>query len=105
MREREQAVAERAGVPARPDARAKPAQAKPTKLSFNEKRELDAMPDRITALESEQAGLHQRLADPALYQQDPDEAVRIKARLDTLEAEIEAAMARWEALEAKLGTG
>ncbi len=107
-REREQGKADRAKAASAASAagatQAKPAaQAKPVKLSFNEKRELEALPERISALEAEQAGLHQRLADPSLYQQNPDEVVTIKARLDALENEIEAAMARWEALEDKAG--
>jgi ATP-binding cassette subfamily F protein uup len=36
------------------------------KLGFNEKRELDALPDRIAALEAEEAAIQQRLGDPAL---------------------------------------
>ncbi|KON80613.1 ATP-binding cassette domain-containing protein [Azoarcus sp. PA01] len=73
------------------------------KLSFNEKRELDALPDRIAALEAEQGTLQARLADPALYQQAPHEAVQIKERLDTVEREIEEALVRWEALETRAG--
>ncbi|AYH42338.1 ATP-binding cassette domain-containing protein [Azoarcus sp. DN11] len=88
--------------PAAPAA-AKPAAAKSGKLTFNEKRELDALPDRIAALEAEQTALHVRMADPALYQQAPQEVARIKARLDELDGEIEAALARWEALESRAG--
>ncbi|NMG15292.1 ATP-binding cassette domain-containing protein [Aromatoleum bremense] len=73
------------------------------KLSFNEKRELDALPDRIAALEAEQGALQARLADPALYQEAPQEAVQIKERLDTVEREIEDALASWEALETRAG--
>ncbi|MDY0073730.1 MAG: ATP-binding cassette domain-containing protein [Thauera sp.] len=79
-----------------PKAAAKPAS---NKLSFNEKRELDGLPARIEALESELASLQQRLADPALYQQAADEVAGLSAGLESLEAEIEQAMERWEALE------
>ncbi|MBR0568459.1 ATP-binding cassette domain-containing protein [Azoarcus sp. L1K30] len=72
------------------------------KLSFNEKRELEALPDRISALEAEQAVVQGRLADPALYQQAPQEVALLSARLDAIEAEIEAAMLRWEALESRV---
>jgi len=74
---------------------------RPAKLSFNDKRELEALPDRIAALEDEQTALHARMADPALYQGAPQEVAQIKARLEALEAEIEAAMLRWEALESR----
>ncbi|HRP76640.1 MAG TPA: ATP-binding cassette domain-containing protein [Rhodocyclaceae bacterium] len=71
------------------------------RLSFKEKQELQGLPDHIAALEAEQAGLHQRLADPALYEQNSDEVLRIKARLDTLGNEIDDAMQRWETLETR----
>jgi ATP-binding cassette subfamily F protein uup len=41
------------------------------------------------------------MADPALYQQAPQEVAQVKARLEAVEAEIEAAMLRWEELEAR----
>jgi ATP-binding cassette subfamily F protein uup len=80
---------------------AQPAKAKSVKLSFNEKRELEGLPDRIAALEQEQADLQLRLSDPTLYQQQPDEVPRINARLSELDATLEAAMLRWEELENK----
>jgi ATP-binding cassette subfamily F protein uup len=71
------------------------------KLSFKEQRELEQLPDRIAALEAEQGVLQGRLGDPAFYQ-GPAEAVRqLQARLAAVDAEIEAALIRWEALEAK----
>ncbi|TAH41840.1 MAG: ATP-binding cassette domain-containing protein [Betaproteobacteria bacterium] len=88
--------------PARPPAQAKPA-SRPTRMSFNEKRELEALPDRITALETEQAALQARLSDPSLYQQAPQEVAQIKARLEAVDGEIEAAMLRWEELESRAG--
>ena len=81
----------------------KPAAARSSKLSFNEKRELEALPDRIAALEDEQAALHARMADPALYQDAPQEVAQCKARLEAIEAELEAAMLRWEELETRAG--
>ncbi|WP_041643904.1 ATP-binding cassette domain-containing protein [Azoarcus olearius] len=83
----------------------KPAASRPARLSFNEKRELEGLPDRISALEAEQSSLHARMADPALYQQAPQEVASIKARLDALEGEIEAALLRWEALESRAEGG
>ncbi|NMG31707.1 ATP-binding cassette domain-containing protein [Aromatoleum evansii] len=93
------AAAQKAVAPAAP----KPTAPKSGKLSFNEKRELEALPDRIAALEAEQTALHARMADPALYQQAPQEVTRIKGRLDELDTEIENALARWEALESRAG--
>ncbi|MDY0013080.1 MAG: ATP-binding cassette domain-containing protein [Rhodocyclaceae bacterium] len=85
--------------PAEPPRKA--AEKPPGKLSFNEKRELEALPARITALEAEQATIQARLADPAVYQQAPQEVPILTARLEALEAEVEAALARWEELEAR----
>jgi ATP-binding cassette subfamily F protein uup len=73
------------------------------KLSFNDMRELEALPQRISVLESEQAGLHARLADPALYQGAAEEVTSLKARLDALEVELEEAMGRWVDLESRAG--
>ena len=60
------------------------------KLSFKEKQELAALPGTIEALESEQAELHQRLADPDLYRQEGPEVARLSARLDELESLLNA---------------
>ena len=79
----------------------KPAAKRVDKLSFNEKRELEGLPDRIAVLEAEQVTVQARLADPSLYQQAPQDATRLSARLDEIEGEIEAAMLRWEALESR----
>ncbi|MBD5802908.1 ABC transporter ATP-binding protein uup [Azoarcus sp. Aa7] len=97
--EETRAAAPKLVAPAAP----KPGAAKGGKLSFNEKRELEALPERIAALEAEQAALHARMADPALYQQAPLEVARIKSRLEELDTEIENALVRWEALESRSG--
>ncbi|MCB1914738.1 MAG: ATP-binding cassette domain-containing protein [Rhodocyclaceae bacterium] len=73
------------------------------KLSFREKRELEALPDRISALEEEQGAIHQRLADPALYQQAAQEVPVLKARSEEIERELDDALERWEALESRPG--
>ncbi len=92
----------RSGIPgdgAGDTAKVKPAERK--KLSFKEQRELEQLPARIAALEVEQLALQGRLVDPAFYQ-GPAEAQReVQARLAKVDAEIDAAMLRWEALEAK----
>ncbi|MDT3736095.1 MAG: ATP-binding cassette domain-containing protein [Denitratisoma sp.] len=71
------------------------------KLSFKEARELEALPDRIAALEAEQAALNVRLADPALYRGAPEEARALRERLAVLDEEITQAMLRWEELESR----
>jgi ATP-binding cassette subfamily F protein uup len=88
-------------VAAPQDGAAKPERERTARLSFKERRELEQLPDVIAALEAEQAAHQQRLGDPALYQQAPEEVAGIKTRLDALEHEIEAALVRWEALESR----
>jgi ATP-binding cassette subfamily F protein uup len=83
----------------RASAVVKPRTSGPRKLSFREGQELAALPGRIEALEAEQAALHQRLADPALYQAGGDGVAGAKARLAELEGELEQIYARWQALE------
>ncbi|HZZ92731.1 MAG TPA: ATP-binding cassette domain-containing protein [Usitatibacter sp.] len=93
-----------------PPAASPPARAVPTsragaarkpKLSYNEVRELDALPARLEALEQEQRMLAGRLADPALYQQRDADPKALAARHAAIEAELEALLVRWEELEAK----
>ena len=80
-----------------------PARAKTDKLSWKEQRELEALPGNIAALEGEQAGLSQRLADPAIYQRDPQAAQKAAERLAAIDDELTALLERWEILEARAG--
>jgi ATP-binding cassette subfamily F protein uup len=72
-----------------------------TKLSYKEQRELESLPGRIEALEAEQKTLFERLASPALYTEAPQEVATLQARHDAIEAELMAALERWEALAAR----
>jgi len=78
-----------------------PVATKPARLSWKEQRELEALPDRIAALEEEQGSIQGRLNDPATYREAPQDVPPLNARLQALEAEIDAAMLRWEELEAR----
>jgi len=69
------------------------------KLSFKEERELEALPERITAMEEEQTSLHVRLSDPEFYKSAGTEVAAINSRLAELERELEAAYLRWDELE------
>ena len=88
---RDQAVA----APAKPKSRTSTRKAK---LGFNERRELDALPDRIEKLEEREKELHQRLADPALYQGDGAKIAETRSQLTALEDELASAYVRWEEL-------
>ena len=80
--------------------KAKAKTSKAPKLSSKEKAELDALPQRIEALETEQAALTGKLADPAFYAERAAEVPAIKARLEAIETETHTVFARWEELEA-----
>jgi ATP-binding cassette subfamily F protein uup len=71
-----------------------------TKLSYKDQRELEALPARIEALEAEQRSIAELTADPTLYVSDPQRAATLHERSAQIEAELMAALERWEALEA-----
>jgi ATP-binding cassette subfamily F protein uup len=83
--------------------RPKPARERRQALSFKQQRELEALPQQIEALETEQKNLYQVMSDPSFYQQAGDEIASAKARLEALEQEIETACLRWEELESLNG--
>jgi ATP-binding cassette subfamily F protein uup len=72
------------------------------KLSFKEQKELDEMPALIEKLEAEQTSINLTLADANIYVQDPDKVKTLQTRLTEIEAEIEAKMLRWEALDKRI---
>jgi ATP-binding cassette subfamily F protein uup len=73
---------------------------RPRRLTYQERRELEALPQQIEALEAEQEQLYQAMSDPVSYRQESQAIVTLKRRLAALEGELEAAYARWEMLEA-----
>jgi len=74
-----------------------------SKLSFKEQRELEELPKRIEALEREQGDIATHLADGAIYRTDAKRAKQLQMRNEEIEAEVSAAMARWEELEKRKG--
>lgn len=75
---------------------------RPPKLTFKENQELEALPQKIESLESEQARIIAEMAEPSFFQKDTtgDNARTAKGRLDAIDTELDAAFARWEALDA-----
>ena len=71
------------------------------KLSYKEQRELDELPSRIAALESEQAQISSRLNDPNLYKGDSAEGIRLNQRFVEIEEELMNCITRWDELESK----
>ncbi len=72
---------------------------KPRKLKYAEKKELEALPEKIESLEQKTSQLHQAMADPSFYQQPGSEIAVRQAELAALENEIKTAYQRWEELE------
>ena len=68
------------------------------KLSFNEQRELDRLPEEIEALETEQAALHKQMSNPEFYQQKGEEVATAQERLSQVDLALQHAYARWEEL-------
>lgn len=88
-----------------PKTTAEPEKAKPkanrtVKLSYKEQRELDALPDEIAALETEQAEINTQLSDPEIFK-DYEKAGVLQNRAEEIETLLLEKLERWELLEAK----
>ncbi len=73
------------------------------RLSYNEARELAGMAERIAAMEAELADRQAQSQSSEFYRQAPEHIASSLARLAELSAAVEAAYARWEALESAAG--
>ncbi len=82
-------------------AATKPAQKQ--KLSYKEKRELEALPEEIESLEARQEELESLSADPGFYDRDPQEVSRLLAELAEIGTTLEARIERWSELEDRQG--
>ncbi|WP_077034436.1 ATP-binding cassette domain-containing protein [Pelomonas sp. KK5] len=71
------------------------------KLSYKEQRELDEIPARIAALETEQKHLNALLEGTELYTQGAARIAEVTERAGAIDEELLVLMERWEALEAK----
>lgn len=94
----------------RPATRAAPKQKvaatpkpKPSKrLSYNERREFEGLEPAIEALEGQAEAIERRLADPNIWAEEAAVARELQAELETVQSDVEAKMARWEALTMQL---
>ena len=78
----------------------KPKANRTVKLSYKEQRELDALPDEIAALETEQAALAEQLSNPEIFK-DYEKAGSLQSRSEEIELILLEKLERWEILEAK----
>lgn len=67
-------------------------------LTYNEKREIKALPSEIESMEAEQDALHKKMADPGFYGNQAEVVVTAN-RLADLEKALAKAYERWEYLE------
>lgn len=78
----------------------KPKANRTVKLSYKEQRELDALPDEIAALETEQAEINAQLSDPEIFK-DYEKAGALQNRAEEIEMLLLEKLERWELLETK----
>ncbi len=69
------------------------------RMSYKDRRELDALPGEIEALETEQRALAERMSSAEYYQRTPDEMRSDQARAVEIERLLNDKLARWEVLE------
>ncbi len=73
--------------------------AKPKKLSYKNKRELDELPALIETLEQQQGDLNEQIAKPEFFQQEQSYVNEQLDELKQLELKLEGAYNRWAELE------
>lgn len=93
--------AEKPASPAPAPAVAKAAEpaAGKRKLSYKEQRELEQLPTRIETLEGDIAALTESMNDPAFFARDGAAVTADTQKLAVLQAELDAAYARWSELD------
>jgi ATP-binding cassette subfamily F protein uup len=89
----------RALIPPTPAAVEAKRDDKVRKLTYKEQRELEALPGRIEALETEQAELHKRMGDGDFYRQASDRITATMEHLETIRQELEQCYQRWQELD------
>ena len=71
------------------------------KLSYNEQRELEALPAHIEALEAEQQRLRQESESAEFYKEGADHIRAVLARIEQSNSELEIALTRWVDLDSR----
>jgi ABC transport system ATP-binding/permease protein len=69
------------------------------KLSFKEQRELEALPEKIAALEAEQKTIGAQLEDGSVFAKNAQEGTRLTERYASIDDELLVALERWDELE------
>ena len=84
-------------------AETKPAVTKSVKLNNKDRQDIVELPGKIAELEAEQAKIAAQLADPDVYKNGGALFAELQKRLQTIDAEHNAAMQRWMELESRRG--
>ena len=69
------------------------------KLTYKEQRELEALPGKIEALETEQAEQNRRMGEADFYRQGSAKITATMERIEAVKAELETCYGRWQELE------
>ena len=70
------------------------------RLSYKIQRELEALPELISALEQRQLVLTELMSAPDFYQEHREQYLQITNELEKVSSELEVALERWLELEA-----
>jgi ATP-binding cassette subfamily F protein uup len=103
-KERRVAAAQAIAAASKAQPAAAPTKAAPPSkkgLSWKEKQELAALPQRVEAIESELGSIDARLADPSTYRDPKADAQALQRRHAALSQELESVWARWSELDSK----
>lgn len=73
--------------------------AKPVKLSYKLKLELEQLPGQIEKLENQLSSLQDTISDPEFYSGEPSEVSATLEKLSDTESQLEVVMERWVELE------
>lgn len=73
---------------------------RPKKLSFKEKKELEALPEEIEEMEEKKVALYELMADPEIYQEGGDKIADATTEIANIDDKLNIAYKRWEELEA-----
>ncbi|CAM3488257.1 ABC transporter ATP-binding protein [Rouxiella silvae] len=82
-------------------AKAEPAKRTAGKMSYNQQRELEQLPLKISELEVLIEDLGKQMSDASFFTRPHDETQQVLNALASAELELEQAFERWEALEAQ----
>jgi ATP-binding cassette subfamily F protein uup len=78
-----------------PSSKAPPPAPAKKKLAYKEMRELEALPEKIAALEQEIARIESTLADVSIYAREPARATELTLRMAAAKEELDASETRW----------